>query len=64
MSRLVCFIDKEGFIGTCSEESMGKSTIDCSKCEFRKHFEGKEEKEFIYTQWKGEMKNDKNRNKN
>jgi hypothetical protein len=57
MSRLICFIDKEGFCGTRSEEAMGKDTIDCSKCDFKKKFEGKEKKEFIYCMWKGELKN-------
>lgn len=56
MSRLICFIDKEGFCGTCSEEAMGKSEINCSKCSFRKQFEGKEEEEFIYCRWKGKLK--------
>lgn len=57
MSRLICFIDKEGFCGICSEEAMGKDVIDCSKCPFRKEFEGKEEEEFSYCRWKGELKN-------
>ena len=43
MSRIVCFIDKKGFAGTCSEESAGKDTIDCKKCPFKKKFEGKVE---------------------
>ena len=47
MSRTVCFIDKEGFAGTCNEEAIGKSEIDCKKCSFRKQFKGKEEKEFL-----------------
>mgnify|MGYP001563428402 CR=1 FL=1 len=60
MSRIVCFIDKKGFAGTCSEESAGKDTIDCKKCPFKKKFEGKEEREFSYCLWKGEIKNYKN----
>lgn len=56
MSRLICFIGKEGFCGTCGKEATGETDIDCSKCSFRKKFEGKEKEEFIYCMWKGEMK--------
>ena len=56
MSRLVCFIDKEGFAGTCGEEARGNDEIDCRKCEFRKKFDGKEKEEFCYCFWKGEIK--------
>ena len=56
MSRIICFIDKDGICGTCSEEAMGKSEIDCRKCSFRKEFEGKEKDNFIYTKWTGELK--------
>jgi hypothetical protein len=54
MSRIVCFIDKEGCVGTCSEEANGKDTIGCRKCSFRKKFKDKEE-EFSYCKWKGEI---------
>ena len=53
MSRTVCFIDKEGFIGTCSEKGKGK--IDCKKCGFYKKFKGKEEENFSYCFWKGKL---------
>lgn len=57
MSRLVCCIDKEtGQAGTCSEESMGKSLIDCGKCDFKKQFLGHEREYFSYTFWTGELK--------
>jgi hypothetical protein len=55
MSRLVCFIDKIGLPGTCSEEAKGKTTIDCKKCRFYKKFKGKESEEFLYCCWKGEL---------
>ncbi len=55
MSCLICFIDKEGFCGTCEKEAMGETDIDCDKCSFKKKFEGDEEKEFIYCFWKGEI---------
>ena len=57
MSRLICFIDKNGFAGTCSEEATGKDKIDCSKCPFRKKFKGREKKEFSYCRWIGELNN-------
>ena len=53
---IVCFIDKDGKIGTCSEEVKGKLQIDCSKCSFKKKFEGKEKEHFSYCAWKGEIK--------
>jgi len=56
MSRTICFIDKEGLIGTCSEEAIGKTEIDCQKCEFYKKFKGKEKEEFSYCAWIGELK--------
>jgi len=59
MSRLICFIDKEGFVGTCSEEAIGKPVIDCKKCSFRKNFLGREKKEFSYCFWKGKLKEKK-----
>ena len=55
MGRLVCFIDKEGMTGTCTEEASGQKEIDCKKCEFRKKFEGKEKEEFYYCLWKGKL---------
>lgn len=54
MSKIVCFID-EGGIGTCVRGAQGE-TIDCKKCSFYKKFKGKEAKEFIYCNWKGEIK--------
>jgi len=51
MSRIVCFIDKEGFIGTCP-----KDIAICSKCQFKKKYEGKEKEYFVYTAWTGNLK--------
>jgi len=62
MSRTICFIDKEGFAGTCSEEAEGKQIIDCKNCEFYKKFKGREKKEFTYCFWLGYI--DENENKN
>jgi len=56
MSRIICFIDKEGMIGTCSEEAMGKTDIDCKKCDFYKKFKGKEKENFTYCAWLGKIK--------
>jgi len=47
MSRLICFIDKEGFVGTCSEEAIGKLVVSCKKCSFKKKFEGTERKRVL-----------------
>lgn len=55
MARIVCFIDKEGFVGTCGEESKGKTLIDCDKCNFKKQFKNKEKEEFSYCLWLGEI---------
>ncbi len=55
MSRIICFIDKDGMCGTCGEEAIGKDTIDCDKCSFRKQFNEKEKDNFIYCIWKGEL---------
>ena len=55
MTREICFIDLETGCGaTCSMEAQGKD-IDCSKCEFKKQYEGKEQELFSYTMWTGEL---------
>ena len=59
MSRTVCFIDKEGGVGTCCVEGLtGKqyNTIDCHKCSFYRKFKGRESEEFVYCDWLGEIK--------
>ena len=55
MGRIVCFIDKEGMIGTCCEESIGKDIIDCNECNFKKQFKDKEKDEFSYCLWLGKI---------
>ena len=52
--RTVCFIDKEGGVGTCLMEAKGLEP-DCENCEFKKKFEGKEREYFVYTAWTGEL---------
>jgi hypothetical protein len=55
MTREICFIDLETGCGaTCSMEVQGKD-IDCSKCEFKKQYEDKEQELFSYTMWTGEL---------
>lgn len=56
--RTVCFIDKEGGVGTCLMEAKGLEP-DCENCEFKKKFEGKERMYFVYTAWTGELKETK-----
>lgn len=56
--RTVCFIDKEGGVGTCLMEAKGLE-LDCENCEFKKKFEGKEREYFVYTAWTGELKETK-----
>ena len=51
MGSIVCFIDKEGFSGTCDNEKI----VDCIKCDFKKQFEGRENEEFSYCFWLGEI---------
>ena len=51
MGKNVCFIDRNGMIGTCCKEN----TIDCDKCDFKKKFRGKEKEEFSYCFWLGEL---------
>jgi len=58
MSRTICFIDKDGMCGTCSEEALGKDTIDCNNCPFKKQFEGKEKDNFTFCKWLGELKDE------
>ena len=55
MVRTICFIDKDGFSGVCSEEGLGKNTIDCHKCPFYKEFKGREAEEFSYCAWLGDL---------
>ena len=50
MSRIVCFIDKEGNVGVCP-----KDKAICSKCEFQKKYKGIEKEHFIYTAWIGNL---------
>jgi len=50
MARLVCFIDKEGQVGTCTNFEIEG---DCENCGFKKKYEGRESEEFSYTAWKG-----------
>ena len=55
MSRIICVIDKDAGYGTCGLEAMGETDIDCSKCEFRKKFEGKEAEHFAWCKWLGDV---------
>jgi len=60
MTREVCFIDKEGQIATCGgtvvNGKVDDTIIDCSKCGFRKQYNGNEAEYFSYTCWTGEIK--------
>lgn len=56
MGKIVCFSDKDGMVGTCCEEAIGKTVIDCDKCDFKEKFKGREKDEFSYCFWLGEIK--------
>jgi len=50
--RIVCFIDKDGSVGTCANfDAEG----DCKNCSFYQKYEGRESEEFSYVCWKGEL---------
>lgn len=65
MTRTICFIDKNGMIGTCTVEGMDNDqlkelgfedgVIKCEKCDFCKKYKGKEKESFSYTEWTGEI---------
>ena len=52
MSRLVCFIDEDGRIGTCLNFVREG---DCENCEMRRKLENDDSLEF--TAWSGKIKN-------
>lgn len=49
--REVCFIDKEGGVGVCTEDTIAS----CEECDFRKYKKGKEHDEFSYCAWIGDL---------
>ena len=52
MDRLVCFIDTDGMVGTCTRYDR----TSCEGCDFREKFLGHEiEEGFSYTAWTGEL---------
>jgi len=52
MTRIVCFIDTDGMVGTCNHHER----TTCEGCNFRDKFLGQEvENGFSYTAWTGEL---------
>ena len=53
---MICYIRRRGGSAICQKESEGRSA-DCKKCNIPQKYKGREEQEFTYTAWTGNLRN-------